>query len=130
MSYIVQAGGKDRGPYSVLDTALNDAIKVTTPPPKPPKPLTHVARTLGTTDEDPYGPVTPRITLVAIVFETDGYRQKRIRAFVDDGHLRWATPCKVCDGDGRSAGVPGFGGLGGPRTCPSCHGVGVVRDLG
>lgn len=130
MSFLVQMGGRERGPYAVLDTALNEAIKITKPPPKPPKPLTNVARTLGTTDEDPYGPVTPRQPQSATVIEVDDRRRdRRIRAYVDDGRLYWAIECKACQGTGQATGQSVNWMYGSSTACTACYGVGLVRDL-
>ncbi len=72
MSYEVQsrAGVRVAGPFSVLDTAINDAIAYT--------------RSVSS--------LYARRTLVC---EVD-YGRRTIRAFVDGGRLEWAKVCKAC----------------------------------
>lgn len=141
MSYEVQDpfGGCAAGPFVVLDSAIHAAIKMTRPPPAPPKQYTHVARISGTTDEDPYGlcPPPPPRTVRVQVIERGEYRARpRTRAFVEDGRVQWAVPCKECKGTGVKERVtpvaPGIGAWAAPPPpmpmCGGCMGTGVTGD--
>lgn len=124
MNYEVKQGSERlEGPFSVLDTALHAAQRITRPPPKPQKQYTHVARLSGTTDEDPYAlgsAQPPRISRVTIVEREGNPGTPRLRAYVVDGRVLWAKSCKDCKGQGH------FSTPYGKLPCGGCNGQGSV----